>query len=199
VTGYGREHTRRRRPDEPEPRREDAERRAQPEPERLLELQRSAGNRAVSALVSRQPAETDAKKDTGVTVTLPKIGMIVAESVQMPFATSPGGRGSDDKQPANREVVVSSFQGKHSADLFRAMLDGTPLPEVVIAMPGGVRMVLRGAMIGSYTVSEGRGEPLESWTLNFRSIEFGKESDKPKQGAGGAGSDRGWGRDREPG
>jgi hypothetical protein len=194
VTGYGREQTRRRRPDEPEAGREDAERRAQPEPERLLELQRSAGNRAVSALVARQPEKADAKqKDTGMRVTLPKIGTIVVESVQFPPGGAHGGRGGDDKEIAGREVVITSLQGPHSTDLLKAMLDGRPLPEVVIVMPGGVRVTLRGAMISGYTVSQGGKEPLESWSLNFRAIEFGKEGDKPKEGAAG------WARDREPG
>jgi Type VI secretion system effector, Hcp len=163
------------RPDDERERRESV---APPAPAHpLLELQRGAGNRAVSSLLARAPDTKEKPKEeaaTGSRATLPDIGTIPLISVQFGGTQGPGRRREkDDEKDTSGEIVVSSRVGKHSTALFKASLDGKPMTvEVVIAgSAGSVRLELKGAMISSYSAGSGGGEEIETWTLNFKSME----------------------------
>ena len=162
------------RPDDERERRESA---APPAPlHPVLELQRGAGNHAVSSLLARAPDTKEKPKEeaaTGTRATLPDIGTIPLVSVQ--FGGSPPigrRRGKDDEQDTSGEIVVSSRVGKHTSALFKASVDGKPMTvEVVIeGSEGSVRLELKGAMISSYSTGSGGGEEIETWTLNFQSM-----------------------------
>jgi type VI secretion system (T6SS) effector Hcp len=136
----------------------------------VLALQRSAGNRAVGALLARQPAETATDADTQTRVVLPGIGTVPLLS----FSWNVGYNGR------STELQLQSVQGDHSAKLARASIDGTAMDVEVIAPRGGVTMhiFLKGALVSSYSLSSG-DRPTESWTLNYVSIE--QKYDPPKR------------------
>src|SRR5215210_621487 len=168
----------------------------------VLALQRTAGNRAVGALLARQPKPAAPKEKpkepapvTGNRVVFPGIGTIPVESVQMGGGrniTNPSGTGSgrEGGAPAISEIVITSLQGEHSTALFRASLDGKGADVEVILESGKQKMVLKlkNALVSSYSVSgHGGDKPLESWTLNFTAIEFehqGQEKTDEQTGAG---------------
>jgi hypothetical protein len=139
----------------------------------VLELQRGAGNQAVSSLLARETKDK-AEAATGTRATLPGIGTIPLTSVQFGGSRGPGRRREeDDEKDTSGEIVLSSRVGKHSQRLLKASLDGKSMTvEVVIAGSGGnVRLELKGAMISSYSTGSGGGEEIETWTLNFQSME----------------------------
>lgn len=177
---YGRhvmERRRLQRQDEPE-RRPSAERQPRPAAaDAVLELQRGAGNRAVSSLLARAPDTKEKPKEataTGTRATLPGVGTVPLQSVQFGGSARPGhGRGREGEKQTSGDIVLSSRVGAHSQALLKASLDGKPMTvEVVIA--GGestFRLELKGAIISSYSTGSGGGEELETWTLNFESME----------------------------
>jgi Type VI secretion system effector, Hcp len=143
-----------------------------PRPEqRVLALQRSAGNRAVSAMLARAPetaVPADAKDTAGPTATLSGIGTIPLLSVGLDPAGGPPDREGEAKLP--KDILLTSKLGKHSALLSKASADGTSM-DVEIVMPrggGALRIKLTGAVVSSYSAS---GET-ESWQLSFSSIKF---------------------------
>ena len=141
----------------------------------VLALQRSAGNQAVSALLARspEPAKPKDEKASGARATLPGIGTISLLSVSF------GGGGGGGKAGSVREIVVSSKVGEHSPKLFKASLDGQPM-EVEVVLPSGtsaLRLTLKGALVTSYSTSGQDEHAIESWTLNFESLEQSREGE----------------------
>jgi hypothetical protein len=150
--------------------------------DRVLALQRSAGNQAVSAFLARspdaKPKEDEKTEAAGARVTLPDIGTIPLLSVSFnagsPVTGGSGRRERDrEKEKAGGEIAFTSRAGEHSSKLSRAMLAGKGMA-VELIMPGGkgtLRLKLEGALVASSRTS-GEGEnAIESWTLNFESME----------------------------
>jgi hypothetical protein len=167
----------RQRQDEPE-RRPPGDRQVRRSPaDAVLELQRGAGNQAVSSLLACAPDTKEMPKQataTGTRATLPDIGTIPLLSVQFGGSRHPRrGRGEEGEKDTSGEIVVSSRVGKHSQQLMKASLEGKPLTvEVVIAgSEGAIRLELKGAIISGYSTGSGGGEEIETWTLNFQSME----------------------------
>ena len=153
-----------------------------------------AGNRAVTALLARDPkakpppAKTPAKKE------LPKqnyvvfgdLDPIVIESVQLGPSnatahTSGHGASREAAAPTVSEIVITTVQGDHSSELFRRSLQGEGVSaEIVFVKPGEskpyMKIKLSNVMISSYSVSGHGGgpdsKPMESWTLNATKIEY---------------------------
>jgi hypothetical protein len=154
-------------------------RRAQAE-DGVLALQRSAGNRAVSALLARdgaKPKEDDKRGAAGspARVTLPGIGVIALLSVNFGGASAPGStdRGGEGKTPPTSEIHLSSKLGEHSPQLSKALIDGKPM-DVEVVMAGGkstMRLKLGGAIVSGYSTSGSDAGAIESWTLSFQSLE----------------------------
>ena len=174
---------------------ETPEREPEPIAANLLALQRSAGNRAVAAMLARDakapPKPKDDKaappKPTGPYVTIEGIGVIPLESFQWGAHRGPGGHGGG--QPQVTEMQLSSKVGPHSTDLFRATLSGEAHDAEIVypTKDGELRIKLKGAMVSSYSMSGEGKDAIESWTLNFTGIEFKKpKDDDAKQDDGGA-------------
>jgi type VI protein secretion system component Hcp len=157
-----------------------------PVAERLLALQRSAGNRAVGAVLARAPDTKEKPKApaaTGYAATLPGIGTIELQSLSFGSdRTSPGGGGGGDRDQSPREMTFSSKVGEHSTKLQQALGDGRAM-DVVVTMPGGVKLTLKGAIVSSYSAGAGGGgDTLETWTLNFVGIEQEKQEGPSEKG-----------------
>ena len=97
----------------------------------VLALQQSAGNRAVGAILARQPATKEAPKEQEKRtshVLVPDIGRIELVSFQW---GEHKGRDREDA-PAFNELVLTTTSGKHSTALMQAAVKGTTFKEVEI-------------------------------------------------------------------
>ena len=151
-----------------------------------------AGNRAVTALLARDPkpktppAKAPAKKNDPPKqsyVVISGMDPIVFESAQLGGrqTMSPSGRGQNREAsaPAVAEVVVTTLQGDHSTELFQRSLAGKPFSAEIVFQKDGVpymKIKLTNVLISSYSVSGHGGgpdaKPMESWTLNADKIEY---------------------------
>ena len=151
-----------------------------------------AGNRAVAALLARDPkpktppAKAPAKKKDPPKqsyVAISGMDPIVFESAQLGgrSSISPSHRGSEREAPAPAvaEVVVTTIQGDHSTELFKRSLAGQPFSAEIVFQKDGkpyMKIKLTNALISSFSVSGHGGgpdaKPMESWTLNADKIEY---------------------------
>jgi type VI protein secretion system component Hcp len=155
----------------------------------VLELQRMAGNRAVTALLARDPKPKspakapEKKKDPPKQSYVAISGMdpIVFESVQLGQAQRPTGRGQEREapRPTVSEVVITTLQGEHSSELYQRSLWGEPFSAEIVFQKDGkpyMKIKLTNALISSLNVSGHGGDthskPMEAWTLNADKIEY---------------------------
>jgi len=156
---------------------------------RVLALQRQAGNRAVVALLARAPgAKAPVKPKAPATpketyLIVPKLGMLPLRS----FSWGVSGRAGPQAQI--NELTVTTELGDRSSALAQAVATGTSLGTVeIVLMKDGepyARVKLHDALVSSYSMSngDGTGKPVESWTLNAKSIKW--------EAIGGGAPDRG--------
>ena len=157
----------------------------------VLELQRMAGNRAVTALLARDPkpktpAKTPPKQKRPAEAELrghQRNGpdrLRIGPTRGRP-SLSPSHRGSEREAPtpAVAEVVITTIQGEHSTELFKRSLSGEPFSAEIVFVKDGkpyMKIKLTNALISSFSVSGHGGgadsRPLESWTLNADKIEY---------------------------
>jgi type VI protein secretion system component Hcp len=166
-----------------------------------MELQRMAGNRAVAALIARDPktksppAKAPAGKQSAPKqnhVALSGMAPIPIESAQFgqTRAQARTDREKPESTPAHSDVVITAHLGDHSSELFQRSLRGEPFSaEVVFVKPDGqpyLKVKLTNVLIGSYSVSGHGGgpdaRPMESWTLNAEKIEFEQLGGAPSGG-----------------
>jgi hypothetical protein len=139
---------------------EPEQRRTAPEPPKagldILALQRSAGNQAVGALLSRD-ATTEAPPPARETLT--KVGVIPLESfsrsVEKPNQNDPGPQG----------ITCVSKVGGHSGQLSSVMANGDAVDADLEQLKTGFKISLKEAHVTSYSVSNDQGVPFEQWTL----------------------------------
>jgi type VI protein secretion system component Hcp len=151
-----------------------------------------AGNRAVTALLARDPktktppAKAPAKKKDPPKqsyVAISGMDPIVFESAQLGGRSNPAPshRGSEREAPtpAVAEVVITTIQGEHSTELFKRSLWGEPFSAEIVFVKDGkpyMKIKLTNALISSFSVSGHGGgadsKPMESWTLNADKIEY---------------------------
>jgi hypothetical protein len=163
-----------RRHDHAEPRREHRDRaRREPEAqpaEAVLELQRSAGNRAVSALLGRQPAPTptDAKpsKERAATSTLglgEDIGVIPLDSASL---------GQADRDGNVHDLHVTFVNNPAVPQIQQAMLNGKPIPEGFYSSTS-MKLTLHSIVITSMTFQDDpEGGQTVSLSINFTASKF---------------------------
>ena len=142
----------------------------------VLTLQQAAGNRAVGAILARQPGTKEAPKEQDKRtshVLLPDIGRIELLSFQWGERT----RGErEEEAPRFRELSLTTTSGKHSNALLRAAATGTHFKEVEIvhysSNGAGIRLKLTDVMLVSYTMAGGgeSDKPAEMWTLSFGAV-----------------------------
>lgn len=168
--------------------------------DRVLALQRTAGNRAVAALLAREPdapTPTDSKGPppkqaegpSGMRATLSGLGTIAVLSVGVQSsapAGGPGGRGRGGDRPVVKEIAFTSTIGKHSAAVQQALIDGKAMDGEIV-LSGGLTIIVKGAVVASYsTLGTGDDkEPLESWSINPTSIEYVAPQKDGKDGKNG--------------
>jgi type VI secretion system secreted protein Hcp len=155
---------------------------------RVLELQKSAGNRATAAALARWPLfaapQPVAQWPKQLEMVIDGKTVIPLESAQMGVdrrLTNPTGRGVEQEKPVDEsgEMIVTLKSGKWSTDLFRESLHGRGYKTVEIVFPGkdgkGFRIVLADVLISSYSVS-GQGDgPVDSISLSFKKREFSQD------------------------
>jgi type VI secretion system secreted protein Hcp len=171
----------------------------------VLELQRMAGNRAVNALVARDPKTKPPPKPAAKPKPKPRpdhnyvliegMDPIEFESASFgsstPHVTGATGQGANREAAAPKvtEVMITSRLGPHSTEIFQAaMWGGGRSAEVVFVKNGQpyLTVKLKNALVSSYSVSghggDSHDQPMESWTLNAEKIEYetaGEGSSKP--------------------
>ena len=154
-------HERGERPDAASPR--------APELEALLSLQRSAGNRAVGALLARAPdAKTpEKKKSAGAKVTVAGIGVIPLLSFSWDTMHSGSGSvGTTKRGQPSGDVVLTSPEGAHTPKLMQLASHGARVDAEIVTR--GYTLTLREALIISYQASnphEGPDDRTETWAL----------------------------------
>ena len=168
------EQEEREQPQEREPEREVA---AETTPaDRVLELQKTAGNRAVGAAIARWGFP-------GMPMTAapqwPKEPQVIADGLVLPLSSwswadhAPGiGAGTGKPQEGAGEISLSTKTGLHSSDLMLRTAEGRSFKTLVIVVPGkdgkGVTITLHDVMITSYQVN---GD-METWSVSFATKEF---------------------------
>jgi hypothetical protein len=131
----------------------------------VLELQRAVGNRAVAAMLSRQPTE-----EKGVTMTAglgDEIGVIPLDSYSWGPGGTPGNVGKGQSEV--HEATISFGPNPASAAVARAAVNATPIPAAFISTQSAT-VDLADVVISSYSEND-RGS---SVTLNFTSMKFRK-------------------------
>ena len=164
---------------------------------RVLELQKTVGNRATGQALARWPLfaapQPVAQWPKHLEMVIDGKTVIPLESAQMGterHLTNATGTGVNREKPVDEtgEMVVTLKQGDWSSDLFREALYGRGFKMVEIVFPGkdgkGVRLILSDVLISSYSVSghggTGLDGPLESLTLNFKKREFSQDPPPPR-------------------
>jgi hypothetical protein len=142
-----------------------------------LELQKTAGNRAVGAALDRWPMPSAAKAPAPEWPKEPQVivGSDVMELVAWSWAEShqPGSVG-EGKADA-KEISLTTRSGEFSADIFQHAQSGAPFKEVVVVVPGrpgrGMTITLTEAVVVS--LSGGTYGDAETWNLQFKERKLG--------------------------
>jgi type VI protein secretion system component Hcp len=156
----------------------------------VLALQKTAGNRAVGAMLSRWPV-----LGTQQLAQWPKEPQLILDDTVIPLEsfqeqvrnpTTAVGAGStaprDEDLKGPGDIVVAIKMGKYSPDLFQRSLKGNGYKTVQIVMPTkdgkGFRIILADVLISSYSVGASGAHdnaPYESLTLSFKKREFSQD------------------------
>ena len=148
------------------------ERRESSEAASILNLQGSAGNRAVAQLleVQRQPPEqapgaepTDTRTSGVGTMTIPELKMAISI---LHFSLQ--GNGMQQPKGPGKEAHVSFPTASMDPAFIEAMTRGKPFAEVTVALGTKATFKLHGVLIASVNVS---GD-VASLSLTFNSMEF---------------------------
>jgi Type VI secretion system effector, Hcp len=145
--------------------------------ERVLDLQKTAGNRATAAAISRLKTGTAAPK-------WPKEPEVIVDGVVIPMSSFTWGGsnngafgtgGSGVTQRVVTEVSVVTPASEHSSDLYRKGASGASVKTVIIVVPrkegGGFTAILTDVVISSFS-TDGR---TDSWTMTFAKHELSME------------------------
>jgi Type VI secretion system effector, Hcp len=137
----------------------------------VLALQQAAGNRAVGAILARQPGTKEEQEQRTSHVLLPNIGRL--ELVSFQWGLHKGREGGEGH--AYDDINVTTAFGKHSTALLLAATNGTTFKELQIVHYGssgaGIRLTLTDAVIVSYQLGSGDSDKrVENWTLTFGTV-----------------------------
>jgi hypothetical protein len=149
----------------------------------VLDLQKTAGNRAVGAAIDRWGLGW---LPLAAAPQWPKEVQVIADGTVIPISSwswadnSPGvGSGTGAGKPeVGREISISTVSGSHSPDLMQRTAEGRPFKTLYIVVPGkdgkGMTLKLEGVMITSYQTSGGSAGsgPVETWSLSYTKREY---------------------------
>ena len=155
----------------------------QPRPaNRALDLQRSAGNRAVGAALDRWALPWVPQTRTPQ---WPKERQAIFDGEAIPllsFAWGEPHSGTGAGAPGRttvQEIGLTIAMGEHSAEFLRAAADGRPFAKVVLVLPGengtGVTITLTDVVVAGYSSSG----TTDSVRLNFKVHTFGTSPPAP--------------------
>jgi hypothetical protein len=148
--------------------------------EQVLALQRTVGNRAVSAMIARdakpgqaEPKDAAPKGGSRATIELAELGKLPLLSYSSGAHQGPTGGSGVDK--ASKDMTLTTKVGQHSAKLMEAAAKGKPFDSAVIDA-GFMVIHMKEVFITGVQVSGGGGEKdadaLETWTINYGAIEW---------------------------
>ena len=143
--------------------------------DRVLELQKTAGNRATTAALARWGI---GMLPLAAVPRWPKEPQVIVDGLVIPlhsfsFNEASSGTGSTGQGKTHlNDIQVMTTLGDHSAELAQRTARGNPFKTVVIVVPGkdgkGMTLTLTDVMISRYSIS---GDA-ESWSLSFAKKEF---------------------------
>jgi hypothetical protein len=139
--------------------------------EHILDLQRSAGNHAVTGMLAREEKAAESNKS----VDIKGLGVVPILSYQIGRTAPPSGTAGSAKPDIDpKQVVFSSAQGEHSPKLMQAVAKGEPF-ELAVIQTGGPQVTLKGGVMASNYFVSGADGPTstESWTLVADKVSFG--------------------------
>ena len=164
-------------------------------PDRLLSLQRAAGNRAVGTVVARSPQAKPKPKPKPAPkdpqgLAERRISHIVLSGlapIEVVSWSWQGGAigGSAEGVSSVRELQITTRTGAHSSTLLNAIAEGREFAqaELVVYGPqgGGFRVLLSRVMVTSYQNAPGEsGEaPVENLGLNAQDVKVSMELATP--------------------
>ena len=146
--------------------------------DRVLDLQKTAGNRATTEAISRWGMPW---LPLAAAPQWPKEPQLIADGTVIPIlswswtdnSTGVGGGTGAGKPDPGKEISISTSLGSHSADLLLRTAEGRPFKTVYIVVPGkdgkGVSIELENVMITSYSTSgdsAGSGA-VETYSLSY--------------------------------
>ena len=131
----------------------------------MLELQKTAGNRAVGAAIARWGLPwipmTAAPQ-------WPKEPQVIADGMVLPLTSwswadrTPGTGAGTGKPQEGGDISISTKTGEHSADLLLRTAEGRAFKTVVIVVPGkdgkGITLTLSDVMITGYQLNGDIGD-----------------------------------------
>jgi hypothetical protein len=133
----------------------------------VLELQRMAGNRAVSAMLSRQP--TEEKAATATAGLGDDIGVIPIDSFSWGSGGGPGGSGGGAGKSETHELSIMFTLNAATPAIAQAAAQGTPIPAAFLSTQS-MTIDLTDVLLTGYSQND-RGV---SVTLNFASMKLRK-------------------------
>src|SRR4051794_10764974 len=150
--------------------------------DRVLDLQKTAGNRATGAALARWGINT---LPLAATPHWPKEAQIIADGLTLPleswsWAAAQRGTGSArvGQDESSGDIVVMTKRGEHSSEWWQRVVRGDGFKTVVIVQPGkdgkGITITLSDVVLTNVQSSD----ETESWTLNFKKREFSEAPPK---------------------
>ena len=147
--------------------------------DRVLDLQKTAGNRATTEAIARWGLPT---VPLAAAPQWPKEPQVIIDGVVIPLQAwsmsegQNGARGPDQSQLNDVNVVTAL--GEESADLMRKATQGATIKTVVIVVPTkdgkGYTVTLEEVAISSYSVSD----KTVSWSMSYRKKTFAQTPPK---------------------
>jgi hypothetical protein len=138
----------------------------------VLALQRSAGNHAVTGMLSRAPEPEEKEKTRGV-VHIERLASVPIYSYDLVNGPKPGsnGHGTEGRKKEDpMDLRFTSAEGAHSIDLLQAVSAGTHFDSGTIEY-GAQRILLTDLILTEYHPG-GQVDPAESWAVSARKALF---------------------------
>lgn len=152
--------------------------------DRALELQKTAGNRAVGAAIARWGLPW---VPTAVPA-WPQEPQVIIDGTVLPISSftwseSQGGpsAGAGEARP-DGDASITTTMGDHTAALMQKTADGSNVGKVIVVMPSKHGTGFTITLTDVYFVSYQHSGQLETWRLHFEKREFSQSPPPPPAG-----------------